>query len=371
MKTIHIFITLFLTFLVIACSKDDVPTATTPTPTTVTKSSAKDITKFSFAALSPVVDATIDATNKTISATVPAATDITKLVPTITISDKATVSPATGVAQDFLKEVSYTVTAEDGTTQDYKVAIKLDVIACKLLTIDDGTSAKQIYTYDAEGRIATLNREVQELNSEGDTLIAKYLLTFTYNNLGLLISTLYVKNDEPIAKENYSYTGSKITKVTTIPTLGVASISSITYDEAGRISVFSISTGNANNDGIYYFEYDSNGLLINRRLTDKKNYVFWEFKIKPIGKVKPAESVLIKHGLPYDMFFYDFWTLEDGSIGTEVEFFNRNNQGRLVSEIKYKITDLKLNAQGFVTEMTIVDDKKISYTTKYTFADCN
>ena len=87
------------------------------------KSTAKDITKFSFAALSPVVDATIDATAKTIKATLPAGTDATKLVPTITISDKATVSPATGVATDFSKVVTYTVTAEDGTTQAYGVTI--------------------------------------------------------------------------------------------------------------------------------------------------------------------------------------------------------------------------------------------------------
>lgn len=114
--------------IAVACKKDDptpTPPATTPTttPPVVTKSSAKDITKFSFAALSPVVDATIDATAKTITATVPAATDVTKLVPTITISDKATVSPASGVATDFSKEVSYTVTAEDASVVVWKVGI--------------------------------------------------------------------------------------------------------------------------------------------------------------------------------------------------------------------------------------------------------
>ena len=92
------------------------------------KSTAKDITKFSFAALSPVVDATIDATTKAITATVPATTDITKLVPTITISDKATVSPASGVATDFSKEVSYTVTAEDLSTVVWKVNVKKEVV---------------------------------------------------------------------------------------------------------------------------------------------------------------------------------------------------------------------------------------------------
>ena len=138
---IPIFITIMM--IAVACKKDE-PTPTTPT-TPATKSTAKDLTKFSFAALSPVVDATIDATTKVITATVPAGTDITKLVPTITISDKSTVSPATGVAQDFSKEVSYTVTAEDGTTQKYAVTVTKTMIpkstAKNILTVVfNGTS---------------------------------------------------------------------------------------------------------------------------------------------------------------------------------------------------------------------------------------
>ena len=116
--------------IAVACKKEEptpTPPVTTPTttPPVVTKSTTKDITKFSFAALSPAVDATIDAANKTISATVPAGTDATKLVPTITISDKATISPASGVATDFSKEVSYTVTAEDLSVVVWKVSISV------------------------------------------------------------------------------------------------------------------------------------------------------------------------------------------------------------------------------------------------------
>ena len=129
MKTKQIplfYLSFLLMIFVMSCGKDDVPSNGNNNNggTTTTKSAAKDITKFSFATLSPAVDATIDATNKTISATVPAATDLTKLVPTITISDKATISPNTGVAQDFSKEISYTVTAEDGSTAVWKVGVK-------------------------------------------------------------------------------------------------------------------------------------------------------------------------------------------------------------------------------------------------------
>lgn len=44
----------------------------------------------------------------------PYGTDVTNLTPTIKVSPKATCDPASGVAQDFSKDVKYTVTAEDG-----------------------------------------------------------------------------------------------------------------------------------------------------------------------------------------------------------------------------------------------------------------
>ncbi|WP_298607838.1 DUF5018 domain-containing protein, partial [uncultured Spirosoma sp.] len=116
--------TLFCLLLlwVVSCKKEE----TTPTPTPgsgTTKSSAKAITAFAFNGLNPALTATIDATAKTISATVTSGTDVTKLVPTITLSDKATVSPASGIAQDFSKTVTYTVTAEDGSTQAYTASV--------------------------------------------------------------------------------------------------------------------------------------------------------------------------------------------------------------------------------------------------------
>ena len=48
------------------------------------------------------------------------------LVPVIAISEKATVTPASGVAQDFSggKSVVYTVVAEDGTSRKYTASIE-------------------------------------------------------------------------------------------------------------------------------------------------------------------------------------------------------------------------------------------------------
>ncbi len=142
--------------------KDPDP-APTPTPAPTTKSSAKAITAFAFNGLSPAVTATIDATAKTISATVASGTDVTKLVPTITLSDKATVSPASGVAQDFSKDVAYTVTAEDGTTQAYMVKVTKEVVVVsnttdfiyrggdsfgkKILSAFDATTGKEVWAF--------------------------------------------------------------------------------------------------------------------------------------------------------------------------------------------------------------------------------
>ena len=89
------------------------------------KSSLKAITGFSFSGLNPVVNCTVNETSYTITGTVPYGTAITALVPTITVSAQATVSPASGVAGNFTNAVNYTVTAEDGSTQVYKVTISV------------------------------------------------------------------------------------------------------------------------------------------------------------------------------------------------------------------------------------------------------
>ena len=95
------------------------------------KSSEKAITAFGFTGFStPNIIATIKDT--TITATVPVGKDVTKLRATFTASEKATVSigftPQTSgsSSNDFTQSVTYTVTAEDGTTQDYVVIVKVD-----------------------------------------------------------------------------------------------------------------------------------------------------------------------------------------------------------------------------------------------------
>jgi hypothetical protein len=90
---------------------------------TTTQSSDKVINSFSFSGLNPEVDGVVDNTNYTVSLSVPSYTDVTNLTPTISISDNATISPDSGVAEDFTNPITYTITAQDGSTQDYTVTV--------------------------------------------------------------------------------------------------------------------------------------------------------------------------------------------------------------------------------------------------------
>ena len=84
----------------------------------------KSILSFRFDALDK--DGNIDEVARRIAFVLPAETDVTQLVPTIEVSEGATVEPASGVAQDFTNPVSYTVTAQNGTTAVYTVTVNLE-----------------------------------------------------------------------------------------------------------------------------------------------------------------------------------------------------------------------------------------------------
>jgi len=103
----------------------------TPPPAPVL-SNSKEINSYVFLtsnneALSTDVTGTIDSDQRTVDLTVPSGTNVTALVATFTLSDFATAQVG-GVDQisgttsnNFGSPVTYTVTAQDGTTQDWTV----------------------------------------------------------------------------------------------------------------------------------------------------------------------------------------------------------------------------------------------------------
>lgn len=107
----------------------------TPAPTTTTVlSSNADMISFTFTQTdNPVLAANLSGSPQTVNdvSTVTVyylegtqqPQDFASLKPTIELSAGATISPASGVAQDFTNPVEYTVTAEDGTTKIYTVTV--------------------------------------------------------------------------------------------------------------------------------------------------------------------------------------------------------------------------------------------------------
>lgn len=115
--------------------------------------SENDITAFSFA--EQVEAATIDADAHTITTSVEGVLDLTDLVATFELSQDATASVA-GDAQtsgdtsnDFSDPITYTVTAEDGsTTQDWTVTVTLECV------LDETDLTEEVCgSYDFDGQI--------------------------------------------------------------------------------------------------------------------------------------------------------------------------------------------------------------------------
>jgi peptidoglycan hydrolase-like protein with peptidoglycan-binding domain len=104
-------------------AQDGTTQAYTVTVTTAPKSSAKAITSFDFSSLNVHGVINDSVTPKTITVTVPKGTSKTALTPTIGISANATISPKSGVAGNFTNPKDYTVKAQDGSSNVYRVTV--------------------------------------------------------------------------------------------------------------------------------------------------------------------------------------------------------------------------------------------------------
>lgn len=90
---------------------------------TVTQLAAPIINSFATSADVCSVNGIINNSASTISLILPAGSDLTSIEPVITLNDGLTVSPASGVAQNFSSgSVKYTVTNLEGLTKEYQVS---------------------------------------------------------------------------------------------------------------------------------------------------------------------------------------------------------------------------------------------------------
>ncbi|QOR36844.1 hypothetical protein IMX26_08560 [Clostridium sp. 'deep sea'] len=182
----------------------------TVTEESLVQSSENDIISFSLNEQTAV--ATINKVNNTVKVEVVNGTDLTSLVPTIAVSAKATVIPASEVALDFSNAVTYTVTAEDGTSQDWVVSVTetslIDTTPPTITTnLTSGTTYASSKIFTA---IATDNLDknpVVTVKIGNTNIVANKNGTYTANlNMGLNIITI-------IAKDNAGYTATETREI--------------------------------------------------------------------------------------------------------------------------------------------------------------
>ena len=185
------------------------------------ESNEKQITAFSFTM--PQAVGVINESTQTITVDVPEGTDVTALTPSITVSEKATVSPASGVKQDFTKPVTYTVTAEDGSIQKYTV----------IVTIGEGSSgggssnASVINVTNVVGSVSSIAMvKALERASKDEIASAEYKNNGFKLNLPTTMPSKYLK----LVSEYFSIPQSLVSD----NTAKLASIDVSAYNSAGN-----------------------------------------------------------------------------------------------------------------------------------------
>ena len=94
-------------------------------------SSEKDIIEFRFAEYG--IKGAVNNETNSVAVSVPVAVELSSLAPAITVSPGATVYPPSNQSNNFIFPQIYTVTAEDGSTQDYIVTVTVDSGVCLLI----------------------------------------------------------------------------------------------------------------------------------------------------------------------------------------------------------------------------------------------
>lgn len=152
----------------------------------VLKSTEAKIDSFIFKGLDPELEATIDEENKTITAVIPREYDITKLAPTISISELATASPASDVEIDFSDDVVYTVVAEDGTEVEYTASVTYEL-----------RIGNQIIAYDLEEFSPVINGSIDE---EAKTV--QLILPWNTEDLTAIVPSIQISDGAEISPES-------------------------------------------------------------------------------------------------------------------------------------------------------------------------
>lgn len=158
---------LLIALFIISCGKEDAPEVITPTY----DPNEKTIALFEIEDIS--LRGTVDQENLTITLKAPAKVDIHNLAPTITISEGASIQPASLVPVDFSSNVIYTITAEDGTSQIYTVSASvLTDTAFVIIDMQNASFNSSVFQFqNATELIANIIQMANQVRDAGKYLV--------------------------------------------------------------------------------------------------------------------------------------------------------------------------------------------------------
>lgn len=223
-----LFAILSIALTVLSCSSDD---------NTISESSFAEITGFTltFNGVNPEEVLYKLRTNITVS--VPFGTSLNDVIPTITLEDNASVSPASGQALNFVEGEPkiFVVTAEDGTSKEYTVTINQrgeigSGSRLESYTISDlyGENSISMYSYNEANFVKEISKEADDW---GDIITT--LTTFEYNDKNQIIAESIVANEE---KTLYTYEEDVIVKSEYFVESKLVHTYDYSYNEAGDLA---------------------------------------------------------------------------------------------------------------------------------------
>lgn len=146
-KYLHILLLTVITVCFLSSCSSELPELK------VANSSQKQILSFKFLDFNPVADG--DTSARKIKVRVPVGTKVTALIPTVIVSSKASVFPASLIAQNFTKPVTYMVTAADCTKRAFEVTVEVALATDPEITGIETLSARTTDTFFIYGKNLT------------------------------------------------------------------------------------------------------------------------------------------------------------------------------------------------------------------------